>query len=840
MQLKLVPISLLTLCSLTNAHLAAEDQPNVLFIAIDDLVTTIGPYDDPHAITPAMDSLASQGTTFRNHHCQWPVCGPSRAALTTGLLPEETGVMGFRPIRAILPDVITLPQHFRNNGYETAATGKFHDPRTVGNIVDPNSQTTDGRNIDDPASWSIPYVRADAGYSPSGKPAVDDSLADETQHGDYKILDEGKALLDILEGGTKPFFLAVGFKKPHLPFIAPAADWALYDRNQFSPAPLQDLPFNSSSYVDATLGDNDELLGYEPYDVTGLPTDEQQKELIHGYYACVSFIDSLVGNLLAHLATKSDPLDPAKNMSETTIIVLWGDHGFHLGDHGKWAKHTVMERATAAPLIIYDPRNPAGGVMNFHPANSIDIYPTLVELANLPIPEQPLNDTITTGRPLRGSSLASMLHDSDAAVNSGAITYISRNGGYGYSYRSDRYRYIEWVDSSNVVQARELYDYKMDPFETRNVIDDPANAAIAYQLSRSMRAETSSRGADRMQGSAPIPASGAEITLGNGYLPGVKIEASSASGSPMVTLDWPGATGVSYDIMSSTTLAPSSWSASPDGISGDQIVVPLNGTRRFFQIAIGSNTPPLFNRNAITADDAEVDASYSFELSAFVEDPDVGDSLTFSKVSGPIWLTVAPSGTISGNPLTGDLGVHYAKVEVADASGAIDLAEVCLSVVPAGPATQTDTFYATDDTFAKLSNTTLIPGGQAVLEVRQDGASIFTRITYLKFSVSGIGTVQEVRLYLHSNTETDPVNVHLVTDTSWSEGSLNWDNRPPYSTLVGSGIPTAGAWLSIDITPAISSDGTYSFALDEQGNSLGKFDSSEAGFTPYIEIVSIP
>ena len=203
--------------------LFAQDKPNVLFIAIDDLVPALGVYGDPYAITPAIDSIASQGTTFLNSHCQWPVCGPSRAALSTSLMPDETNVVGFKPIRGVLPDVITMPEHFKNNGYETANTGKFHDYRTVGDIVDPDLPTENGANVDDTASWSIPYVKSASGYSPSGKPATDSSLtaATQDQHGDYQILQEGLTLMNTLSAGDKPFFLAVGFKKPHLPFIAP-------------------------------------------------------------------------------------------------------------------------------------------------------------------------------------------------------------------------------------------------------------------------------------------------------------------------------------------------------------------------------------------------------------------------------------------------------------------------------------------------------------------------------------------------------------------------------------------------------------------------------------------
>jgi arylsulfatase A-like enzyme len=532
MNVRQAVLSMVLVPLVSTAAIQAASRPNVLFIAIDDLVPTVGAYGDAQAVTPAMDTLASRGTTFLNHHVQWPVCGPSRAALTTGLLPEETGVMGFRPIRAILPEVITFPQHFRNNGYETAATGKFHDPRTVGNIVDPDSSTTDGRDIDDVASWSIPYVRAANGYSPSGKPAVDASDRPDSDYGDHKILVEGKDLLDTLEAGDKPFLLAVGFKKPHLPFVAPKKYWDFYDRDQFAPATFQDLPDGATGFVQDMLLNNGELLGYEPFNVSGLPSTAEALELIHGYYACASFIDALIDELLDHLSTKNDPMDPSRKMSETTIVILWGDHGFHLGDHGKWAKHSVMERSTLAPLIIYDPRNPANGVKTSSPVNTVDLYPTLCELAGLPVPEQPFSDSVTTGRPLKGRSIVPLLRDATASVNSGALTYIQRSGSIGYAFRTDRYRYIEWVNGSNAVTGRDLYDYKTDPMETKNLISNPDYATVVYQLSRAMRAEPIAKGAFRLINSDPIPASGAEINLGEGYVPTEEISVKKKTQPP--------------------------------------------------------------------------------------------------------------------------------------------------------------------------------------------------------------------------------------------------------------------------------------------------------------------
>ena len=276
-------------------------------------------------------------------------------------------------------------------------------------------------------------------------------------------------LIDTIAGGSQPFFLAVGFKKPHLGFIAPEKYWKLYDSNEnddftddFPLPTFTDHPGNvdPASALAETLDNNNELLAnYDPFKTTGLPTEAEVRELRHGYYACVSFIDKLVGDLLDKLAATDDPVQAGKKMSETTIVVLWGDHGFYLGEHSRWAKHGATERATAAPFIIYDPRNPGAGAKTNSPVNTVDIYPTLCELAGLPIPTQPESDTVLTGRPLRGRSLVPVLKDPTVSVNGGAISHFNK-GEYGYSYRTERYRLIEWVNGSNVVTERNLFDYQ--------------------------------------------------------------------------------------------------------------------------------------------------------------------------------------------------------------------------------------------------------------------------------------------------------------------------------------------------------------------------------------------
>lgn len=822
----------LPLLLITNfaALLWAQDKPNVLFIAIDDLVPALGVYGDPYALTPAIDGVASQGTTFLNSHCQWPVCGPSRASLSTGLMPDETGVLGFKPMRAILPDVITLPQHFRNNGYETANTGKFHDFRTVGTIVDPDASTENGADVDDVASWSIPYVKAAGGPNLSGKPATDFSLtlATQEQHGDYQILQEGLTLLNTLAAGNKPFFLAVGFKKPHLPFVAPVEYWNLYDRNSFALASVTGDPLDSSSYVSTMLDFNNELLGYD--DITTIPpTEAKQRELIHGYYACVSYVDYLVEQLVDELALLGDPVQAGKMLDETTIIVIWGDHGFHLGDHDRWAKHSLMQRSTFCPLIIYDPRNPTAGAKTNSPASAIDVYPTLCELAELPIPEQPLSDTVLTGRPLRGKSLVPILNDPEASVQTGSITQIQYSGAHGFSYRTERFRYMEWIDSSNTVVGSDLYDYIADPLETTNLAANPEYAEIIFQLSRQMRADTVSQGTERLHNSPPVAASGDGLVLGTEL-------ASVDTVAGTLELVWPSSEVSSYNVLERSSLNSGTWVPAATGVAGGSATVSMSGSQGFFAVELGSNDQPYFLSEYLHIADATTGSSYNTSIAGKADDLNVGDMLSFSLVDASSWLSLSSTGTLSGTPTLADLGTQVLTVSVSDGNGGSDTAELVVTVVEAGAGT-VSTFTVTDDTFSKETSTTLIAGNRTKLELRQIGAnSGFGRASFLKFTVSGIGTVSEVKLWLHSLDESDVVNAHAVADTNWTESSLNWSNQPPLGSVIGSAQAVSGEWFSIDITGAITANGTYAIGLDEQGNSYGNLDSSDAGFAPYLEI----
>jgi len=590
-----------------------QNGTNILFIAIDDINPVLGCYGDPLAISPNIDGLASNGVTFLNAHCQWSVCGPSRASLMTGIMPEETGVTGFRKMRGDAvdagrvntvkrPNVVTIPQYFRYNGYRTAAVGKINDYRCVGTLDTGTFKVAeDGAAVDDPPSWGEPvdpnalpvdffsnsaYVQSSSGWSPAGKPSVASNAAPDSTFTDGIICDDGITLLQNLATNDTQFFLGVGFKKPHLAFTAPQQYWDMHTNTAFSIAEFQDHSLNEVSY---TWNYGKELAAYDEfYDPigdpggTGISTTNipawKQLQLLHGYYACVSFIDAQVGRLLAELETQG--------LADNTIVVLWGDHGFHLGDHAEWAKHTNLERATRVPFIIHNPFTGQSNVKTETPAALMDIYPTLCEMVGLPIPEQPLAQletptTAASGRSLKGKSLAGVVNGTTNSVRTGAVNLFSRSGHNGYAYRTDRYRYTEWVNkASNVVAERELYDYVNDPLETVNLAGEPGFDALMYSFSVSMREEFEQMklsagdiAAAELQGS-PVY----NTTAGNLSLAGLGISSDEVS--------WPDATGVTYNLMSKTNLMDASWSTNQTGLTESPVVIPQTEQEEFYKVDV--------------------------------------------------------------------------------------------------------------------------------------------------------------------------------------------------------------------------------------------------------------
>jgi len=469
MNLKIRPLLIAVACLLSTVTACATPtempaRPNILFIAVDDLRPMGAAFGDTRALTPNIDALASRSSVFQRAFVQYPVCGPSRSSMLTGLRPESSGVLDLKTrLRDIHPDIITLPQFFRMQGYETAAVGKIFDPRNV-----------DSRQDDDPASWTIPFKNVSGKVDRKGKPnyAAIPIDARNEEFIDGQIHERGKKLLQQMAGDDQPFFLGVGYKKPHLPFTVPKRFYDLYDRSSLELEPFQEAPAGSDPrYI---LNDNNELKSYAPHPASEDEPDSygdaitpaQQQELLHGYFAAVTFIDELVGDLLKELE--------AVGAADNTIVVLWGDHGFHLGDHGMWGKHTTMEKAARHPMMIRLPGHE--GLIIADVVEALDLYPTLLDLAGFEVPDH-----------LQGRSLKTMIEGRSGGEGSIAITMYRRLGAYGYSLRTDRYRYTEWIAPDGALKYRDLYDMQHDPGERTNIATEPANAELLESLAALLR-----------------------------------------------------------------------------------------------------------------------------------------------------------------------------------------------------------------------------------------------------------------------------------------------------------------------------------------------------------------
>ena len=499
----------LSLLAAAGAEVRVTPKPNILFIAIDDLKPLLGSYGIDWIKTPAMDRLASRGTVFLANFCQYPLCAPTRASLLTGLRPDSTGIY-FNPVktknvlRVRLPDVVTLPQHFKENGYATVAMSKVFDGRTV-------DQGHDSR------SWSLPYIRR-VDVAPGGLGFRSWWQDPETKRRltEFAKLNPGQQVLgpptegcDVpdnayLDGAVgltaartirelaaqrAPFFIAVGFTKPHLPFVAPKKYWDLYDRNSLPLAAFQEWPAGSPEIAQLKPASG-AVRGYEGMPQSGPFSEELQRQLLHGYAACVSYVDAQVDLLLRTLEQAG--------VADNTIICLWGDHGWLNGEHGHWGKSTDYEDATRAPLIIYAP-GVGKGVRTTSLTEFLDVYPTLCELAGLPLPAH-----------LQGKSLVPLMRNPSARLHEAVISQCStvdtkmgkqlasglldEDGGrggidsaMGWALRSPRYRYVEWrktILNGNErtfgakVLAVELYDYEKDPLERENLAGKPEYAGV--------------------------------------------------------------------------------------------------------------------------------------------------------------------------------------------------------------------------------------------------------------------------------------------------------------------------------------------------------------------------
>lgn len=460
----------LTLLLTTLLPLAAQAKKNILLIAVDDLKPNLGAYGDPVAKTPNIDRLASRGLLFEHAYTNQALCAPSRNALLTGITPTTLGIYDLATnFRKSAPDAITLPQQFLKNGYRTEAVGKlYHNGHGNG---------------DDAASWSVPHLRPAAPTyviddnkgkpgdpipkgrnAPRGSATESADVPDDT-YADGLTADEiVKRLEAARENPATPFFIAAGFIRPHLPFVAPKKYWDLYDPAKLTLPGHRKAPEGTPGVA---LRKNGELSSYRGTGDANNLTEEEQIHLLHGYYAASSYTDAQVGRLL-------DTLDRL-GLAEDTIVVLWGDHGWHLGDHGLWAKLTNFEQANRIPFIIAAPGVTTPGSKTRSLAQSIDLYPTLLELTGLPKPES---------KPaIEGKSLVPVLKDSSATVNEAVLHAIPRQDVIGRALRTPTHRIVEWKKPGAPADTAEweLYDYENDPEETRNHVKDQPEILAALR-----------------------------------------------------------------------------------------------------------------------------------------------------------------------------------------------------------------------------------------------------------------------------------------------------------------------------------------------------------------------
>jgi arylsulfatase A-like enzyme len=415
----------------------------------DDMRPELGCYGHPTVKSPNIDALAKAGVRFDRAYCQYPLCNPSRTSLLTGRHPTTTGVMdNVTWFAAAHPDWVTLPKHFQQNGYASLRTGKiFH-----GGIDDADAWTEGGEKRNFEGAKNNPK-------QPANRVQLSDRIVplegDGQAHGDYKVAD--RAIEYLRKYKDKPFFLACGFSKPHSP---PTAPQKLLDQYANAPVTLPPdfaaTPTVPAGFPKACLTPNGDLfIGREA-------TPEQAKEMIRAYWASLSFTDWNVGRVVAEL----DKL----GLREKTIIVFWGDHGYHLGEKGKWSKHgSLFEVGARVPLVVIAPGAKGNGQVASKPVQTLDLYPTLCELCGVPTPAG-----------VEGHSLKPLLADPKAAWEHPAYTVFNRAKSLGVAVRTDKYRYAEWADGK---EGAMLFDEAADPHEMKNLAEDPKFASVKEQLS---------------------------------------------------------------------------------------------------------------------------------------------------------------------------------------------------------------------------------------------------------------------------------------------------------------------------------------------------------------------
>ena len=441
---------LLGSCLADNAQVVTNQKPNFLFIAIDDLRPELGCYGDRQVKSPNIDRLASEGVVFSRAYCNIPVCGASRASLMTGIYPTAKRFVSFSTRADVdTPEAVTLPGLLKNNGYTTLSNGKvFHHLKDC-----------------DAASWSESAWRPEIGGLKSYDPETVRKLSErkrgriyehpevaDNAYPDGMIAEKTIADLNRLKEEGKPFFMACGLLKPHLPFYAPKRYWDIYDRDKLK---LADNRFRPKNAPDALKGSS-EFKSYELADFE-INSDRWHRMMLHGYLACVSYVDKLVGDIIAELKRLE--------LYDNTVIVLWGDHGWHLGEHNFWGKHNTLDHALRVPLIVKAPGKSAS-VSSEAMVETVDIYPTVCKLAGLDGPKQ-----------LQGRSFAPVLDNPDSQFRDHVYTRY----GKGDAVVTPRYAFTRYSEKN---PGRMLYDHQIDPEENENVVEQPKYKETAEMLEK--------------------------------------------------------------------------------------------------------------------------------------------------------------------------------------------------------------------------------------------------------------------------------------------------------------------------------------------------------------------
>jgi iduronate 2-sulfatase len=459
----------------------ASGKPNILLIGIDDLRPELGCYGASHMVTPNLDELATESIRFERAYTQQAVCLPARISLYSGQYPQTTGVTTLQDkFWELHKDPLTLPKYLRQNGYHAIAMGKvlhneqwreWDDWTEMMNSA-PHMKTlyASRESIED-----IQQLQEEAkAKGLKGKPyrqyiklgPVERTFGPDTNYHDLKMTDIAIGKLRQAKALDKPFFMNVGYRKPHLPFVAPKRYWDHYDREKLALAGNPEAPDGAPDIAMTNWG---ELRVYKGVPKEGPVSEELARELIHGYYACVSYVDDQIGRLLQVLEEEG--------LADNTLVIVWADHGWKLGEYGGWCKHTNFEIDTRVPLFIRLPDGRQAGTTATELTELIDLYPTICEYIGLPIPDL-----------CEGESRTYLFEDATVARNKAAYSEFQRSRSMtGFTIKSGDFRYTEWINiQKGAVDHRELYDHSIDPDENKNRANDPDYASRIFELSKTL------------------------------------------------------------------------------------------------------------------------------------------------------------------------------------------------------------------------------------------------------------------------------------------------------------------------------------------------------------------